>query len=173
MKVKGKFKAVSRDILSGRIILQFDVEPFYLGLLDDLNGQELSIEVKKYSRSKTNAQNALFWECIGQLAAAQKLESNLELYRRMIRNYGVYTYAVVNPAAVPKFRAEFRDIEELGEIEIDGRKGIQLICYIGCSHYTVEEYSRLIDGIIKEMIAEGLNPPTTKEIERALAACKK
>lgn len=173
MKFKGVLKGVNRDILSGRVNLQFEVEGFYMGLLDAIKDKPLSIEVKKYSKDKTNAQNGLFWECVGQLAQAREVDDNFSVYLEMLRKYGQFTYIIAKANRVDAVKARWRDCEVVGDIDIQGEKGKQLICYFGCSDYNVEEYSRLIKGIIKEMLAEGLNPPTSEEMQRAIEAVRK
>lgn len=172
MKFKGTFKGAERDILTGRVNLQFEVDSFYMGLLEELKDKTLSIEAKKYSRAKTNAQNRLFWECVSQLAAVRKTDDNFSIYLEMLRKYGQFTYIIAKANRVEAVKKQWRDCEVIGDVEIEGEKAKQLICYFGCSTYTVEEYSRLINGIIQEMLKEGLNAPTSEEMERALEACR-
>lgn len=172
MKFKGVLKDTKRDVLTGKINLHFEVENFSFSALEEIEGKELSIEAKKYKRTKTNAQNRLFWECVGQLAQARKVDNNFSVYLEMLRKYGQFTYIIAKANRVDAVKAQWRDCEVIGDIDIKGEKGKQLICYFGCSTYNVEEYSRLINGIIKEMLAEGLNPPSSEDMHRALEACK-
>ena len=48
-------------------------------------------------------------------------------------------------------------MRELGEVTINGQKGIQLQCYFGSSTYDTKEFTRLLDGVISEARELGIN----------------
>lgn len=109
-----------------------------------------SAEIKKHYEKRSLNANALFWKGCGLIAEAVNRD-NWSIYLDLLRNYGEYTYIVVKPQAVAKFKETYRLCEEVGEIEINGKKGVQLLCYYGSSTYNKKQMSRLIDGMMQEI----------------------
>lgn len=95
------------------------------------------------------------------------------IYLLMLKRYGKYTYICVKPNAVPAIKKQWRECEELGEIDINGEKAVQMLCYFGSSTYNTKEFSHLLDGVISEMDLIGLETPGEKELERAVEQWEK
>ena len=91
----------------------------------------------------------------------------------MLRRYGEYTYICVKPKAVPMLKRQWRECEEIGDIDINGTTATQLLCYYGSSTYDTKQFSRLLDGVISEMKELGLTPPPSKEMRRSLEMWEK
>jgi len=91
-----------------------------------------------------------------------------KVYLSLLKDYGQFTYICVHPQAVEAVKKQWREVEELGEISINGTKAVQLLCYYGSSTYTTAEFSRLLDGTMEEMRQIGLTPPADEQIERSL-----
>lgn len=125
---------------------------------DRMNANELcyglsgvyQAEIKKHYEKRSLNANALFWKGCGLIAQAVNRD-NWSIYLDLLRNYGEYTYIVVKPHAVERFKETYRLCEEVGEIEINGKKGIQLLCYYGSSTYDKKQMARLIDGMMQEI----------------------
>ena len=65
-------------------------------------------------------------------------------------------------------KRQWREVEEIGDIKINGRDAIQLLCYYGSSTYDTKQFSALLDGVISEMQEIGLEPPTSEEMRHCL-----
>ena len=66
-----------------------------------------------------------------------------------------------------------RECEVIGEVDINGQKAVQMLCYFGSSTYDTKEFSRLLDGVISEMQEMGLETPTSEDMRRALEQWEK
>lgn len=140
---------------------------FQIARLADSDDRVYDIVPHKEKRS-LNA-NALLWACIGEIANKMRMD-NWTVYLNMLKSYGQYTYVLCKPHAVAKMKEIWRETEEIGEVDVNGQKSVQLLCYYGSSTYDTKEFSRLLDGVIQEMKNIGLQPPPSEQMQQALLA---
>lgn len=130
--------------------------------------KDLDIEIKIHREHRSNDANAMFWACIGELAAAHHTD-NWSVYLLMIERYGVFVPLATVPEAVPKMKAMWRVVKVIGE-----RNGmVEMLCFYGSSTYDSKEFSRLLEGVISEMKECGLDLPPSGDIKRAIEAYEK
>lgn len=134
-------------------------------LIDQDKGKLFDITEHKQKRS-LNA-NALLWHCLGEIANALNTDK-WEVYLQMLKRYGKYTYICVKPSVVESVKKQWRECEVLGDIEINGQKAVQMLCYFGSSTYDSKEFSVLLNGVISEMEEMGLATPESEELERIM-----
>lgn len=124
-------------------------------------------EVKEHKEKRSLNANGLLWKCLGEMAEALHTDK-WQVYLKMLKRYGKYTYICVKPHVVEAVKKQWRECEEIGEIEINGQKAVQLLCYFGSSTYNTKEFSALLDGVISEMQEMGLETPMSEDMQRAL-----
>jgi hypothetical protein len=170
MKFTGQIKNVSRDWQTDEIQITFTVnEQSVLQEVDRLKDCKLSIEAKKFRQKRSLDANAMLWACLGEIATAFPVPvDKWEVYLLMLKRYGKYTYICVKPNMVDAVKLQWRECEIVGEVNINGQKAVQMLCYFGSSTYDTKEFSVLLDGVISEMKEMGLQPPTSQEMQRAL-----
>ena len=134
---------------------------------DKTKDKPLNITIKQYREGRSKDANALMWACIGEIAQEIRADK-WEIYLQMLKKYGQYTYVCVIPEAVEMIRKQWREIEEVGRVDIHGREAVQLLCYYGSSTYDTKQFSVLLDGIIYEMKELGLQAPTSEEMRRSI-----
>ena len=164
MKVRttGKIVDISRS-LNGkfRVTLEIDDQPSQVS--DDL----MDITMQRHRESRSLDANGLMWTCLQQMA--EKLNTTKwEVYLRELKRYGQFTYILVKEKAVEDFKKMWRETEQVGEVNVNGQKSIQLLCYYGSHLYNSKEFSVLLDGIISDMKELGLQPPPSVEMQQAL-----
>lgn len=104
---------------------------------------------------------------IGKIA--EKLQTDNEsVYLTMLERYGVFAHLIVKPSVVEKVKTEWRTVRELGEVRVNGKKGVQLQCFFGSHTYDTKEMSRLIDGIVSEAKELGIDTRTPEELSLML-----
>lgn len=168
MKFTGKFLSVSKDWQTEKYQITFTVnEESALPEIDKLQEKKLSITAKIWRKHRSLDANGLLWHCIGQIASEMRLDK-WDVYLLMLKRYGKYTYICVKPAVVEAVKLQWRECEEIGKVNINGQEAVQLLCYFGSSTYDSKEFSVLLDGVIEEMKAIGLQPPLTGDIRRAM-----
>ena len=145
------------------ITLELDSPP---AEYDKTKDKPLNITIKQYREGRSKDANALMWACIGDLAAALRADK-WDIYLKMLKRYGQYTYVCVIPEAVEMIRKQWREVEEVGRGTVNGVESVQLLCYFGSSTMNSKEFSVLLDGVISEMKEMGL-PTPDRDLERVL-----
>ena len=107
-------------------------------------------DLSEHKQKRSLNANALLWHCLGEIANALNTDK-WEVYLQMLKRYGKYTYICVKPNVVDSVKKQWRECEVLGDIEINGQKAIQMLCYFGSSTYDSKEFSSLLNGVISEM----------------------
>ena len=166
----GQLKDITRDFFSKKYIISFVVDS--IDDLEELKDAVLEIIVKKFRRKRSLNANALLWKCLSDIAVSLNTDK-WDVYLLMLKRYGKFTYICVPPSAVKDVRKQWREVEEVGDININGRKAVQLLCYFGSSTYDTKEFSTLLDGVISEMAEMGLKTPADEELERSLELWEK
>ena len=162
----GRINSIGRS-LDGKTMLMIETD-VDAAELQEFKDKDLSITIEKYVKRRSLDANALLWALIGKLATALRADK-WELYLLMLKRYGKYTYVSLKPEAVDDFKAMYRECEIVGESE----DRVCLICYIGSSTYTNEEFSRLLDGVISECNEVGIKLKASSEIEELYAQWQK
>lgn len=142
----------------------------YFGILTFLNAQEDKTkkwDITAHKEKRSLDANALLWSCL-QMIAESLHTDKWAVYLMMLKRYGKFSYVIVHPNAVEAMKKQWRELEVVGEVDVNGKKGIQLLCYYGSSTYNTKEFSVLLDGVITEMREMGLTPPPTKDLQAAM-----
>lgn len=148
---------------SGNISITFRVDresaQAARGLANKLHGMKDKhiVTIKEYRNRRSLSANAYMWELLSQIA--QSIGSDKDaVYLEMLRRYGKFTYAVVRPDAAEELKRHWRTADELEEVSVNGKKGVQLRLYYGSSTYDTKEMSVLLDGIVSECRELGIEP---------------
>lgn len=168
--MRGKLIDIDKDIFTNKFNVTLSVDD--IGNLEELKEKDLDIDIHAHREKRSLSANALLWHCLGEIATALKTDK-WSVYLLMLKRYGKYTYACIKPGAVDAFKKEWRECEEVGEVNINGQKSVQMLCYFGSSTYNTKEFSTLLDGVISEMKEMGIPTPIDKELERALELWQK
>lgn len=129
--------------------------------------REKVFEITEHKEKRSANANRLLWECLGQLAVANNTDK-WSIYLLMLKRYGKFTYVCIKPNTVESFKKQWRETEEIGEININGEKAVQMLCYFGSSTFNTKEFSYFLEGVISEMKEMGIPTPTDKEFDRAI-----
>lgn len=167
MKIKGRIASISRDYTTSRYNIAIEMIEGNMAEIDALKDYDLSVELKKYHKSRSKDANALLWACLAEISGALGADK-WDIYLKMLRRYGQFTYICVKPNMVEATKRQWRECEEIGKVNINGAEAVQLLCYFGSSTYNTKEFSRLLDGVISEMQEMGLETPTSGDMKRAI-----
>jgi hypothetical protein len=167
MRTIGKFVSASRELVGRNINLTLSIPPENAEELNNLQGIDLDIEVKKYRKKRSLDANAMLWACLGEIAR-ETGRSAWDEYLSALKKYGKFTYIVVKPNVVDAMKAQWRECEVVGDIDVNGSKAVQMLCYFGSSTYDSKEFSVLLNGVVEDMKDLGLQPPPSREMRKAL-----
>jgi len=129
--------------------------------------QDKEWDLKEHKEKRSLDANGLLWACLQEIASALRTDK-WSVYLQMLKRYGKFDYVIVREKAVEAMKKQWRELEEVGEIDIHGEKAVQLLCYYGSSTYDKREFSILLDGVISEMRDIGLIPPPDRQTRELL-----
>lgn len=174
METTGKLVNVTKDLFNGKLNITFEVDTYSVDEINAFNqtSDVLDIIVKPHKKKRSLDANGMLWACLGQIASVLRTDK-WEVYLHMLKRYGQYTYICVKPHMVDAMKAQWRECEVVGTIDINGKEAIQMLVYFGSSTYNTQEFSVLLDGVISEMKEIGLQPPASKEMQMALEQWEK
>ena len=182
--MKAHSLVVTRDYQSGEAIVQFRVAKEcvkdLLTLFDKWRTQwkqsELAIEIKRWRDKRSLDANAYAWVLIGRIAEETRT-AKADVYRRTIREIGGnYKQGCFLDADVDKLR-ECWESNGLGWVtdtlpsKLPGCTNV--ILYYGSHIYDTAQMARLIDLLIEDCKALGLEYLPTAEVERMLGQWQK
>lgn len=134
--------------------------------------REKLFDIEEHKEKRSLNANALLWKCLGEIASAIHTDK-WEVYLQMLKRYGTYTYICVKPKALEAVKKQWREVEEIGRVNINGQESVQLLCYFGSSTMNSKEFSILLDGVISEMKEMGLSSPADEDLQRVINQLEK
>ena len=172
MRLTGKIVDASVDFVTGipKVTLAVNEKNDFLQGYDDLKDiEKLSIEIKPYRARRSLDANAYFWVLIDKIAENQGV-SKEEVYRESIKNIGGNSEIVcVKNEAVERLCEGWRRNgigwqTDTFQSKIDGCTNV--ILYYGSSVYDSKQMSLLIDNIIQDCKALGIQTETPEMIAK-------
>lgn len=157
--------------LNGKQRLTIELDADFRTGFDDLKEEMIDVTIKKHRKKRSLDANAYAWVLIDKLAEECGL-TKTEVYRHAIREIGGVSDAIcIQNKAVETMKRIWTarglgwQVDEL-ESKIPGCK--TLILYKGSSEYDTKQFSALIDSLIQDCIANGIEVKPQEEIESLL-----
>lgn len=168
MDGKGRLVGMARNLATGKVQVTFQMDSDVSPELSEYDeSTPLRITAKKWREKRSLNANGLLWHCIDQIAQVLHTDK-WQVYMELLKVHGKFTYILVHKEAVDAVKSLWRECEEIGEVDVHGKKAVQLLCYYGSSTYDTKEFSVLLDDTIDEMKNLGLEPPPSSEMRRSL-----
>lgn len=160
--MKAQIKGLSLDF-NGRQILTLTLEKGedFRQKFDDLNGKDLSVEVKEYRPKRSLNANNYAWQLITKLADATRVGKD-EMYFWMLKEYGQSEMISVKTGI--DITPYLKYFEIAGESTLNGKSFTHYKVYKGSSEFDTREMSIFIDGIVQECKNVGIETMTPDEI---------
>ena len=168
LRIKGRFKAANVDIVNNKYIIELEAEGDVKALSYELLKMgELSVEFKKFKKKRSLDANSYFWVLADKLAEVTG-ESKTAIYRNAIKEIGGVSEVVCIKEAAANKLCEGWSKNGLGwqtdimDSKIKGCKNVVL--YYGSSTYDTKQMSMLIDNIVQDCKAVGIETMTPREL---------
>ncbi len=138
----------------------------YLSELD----KDKQYEIKEYKEKRSNKANAYFWEMLGKLCYEMNLDT-IEEYKKRVKELGVFRHWEIEKENIETFKKMWQDkgiawFVDIVDIETDGK--IPINAYYGSSSYNSKQMAKLIDGVVQDCQAIGIETKTPEEIASLL-----
>lgn len=171
-KLRMKARLIDLAVLiGGKQRLTIELDGDFRSLWDELHEKECEVAIKRYSEKRSLSANAYAWVLIDKIAAKRRM-SKVEVYRNAIRDIG----GVSNIVSVKKIAAE--DLKntwcnqgigwQVDELDCKTPGWTLFILYKGSSEYDTEQMSALIDSLIQDANALGIETKSEEEINSLL-----
>ncbi len=154
---------------NGKQRVTIEVDADFREKFDKLKDGDITVEVKKYRKKRSLDANSYAWTLIDKIASELGM-SKIEVYRNAIKNIGgVSDIVCVMDEAVEKLRQGWEKHglgwqTETMESKIPGCTNV--ILYYGSSVYDTKQMSQLIDNLVQDAKALGIETATPEEIAR-------
>lgn len=165
MELKGRIKEVKYNSVNERFTVSLETSTDVSNIFEEYKEKDIDVIIKRHRKKRSLDANAYFWVLVDKIS--KKIHSSLDrTYISLLKRYGVFTVVIVREIALNRLISEWRYTEVLGEVEVNGAKGIQVQCFFGSSTYDTVEMSRLIDGTVSEAKELGIDTISTEEIRK-------
>lgn len=141
--------------------------------LEELQEQKLDVEIKKYRKKRGLDANAYFWVLLQEICEFKRINT-IEDYKRRVKELGIFRQFKIMTDQVKTFKkiwedkgiawfCEECDTEYIGDIEFK-----IINAYYGSSSYDTKQMSRLIDDLVQDCKAIGIETKPEAEIKSLL-----
>lgn len=141
--------------------------------LENIKDDKLSIEIKKYRKSRSIDANRYFWKLLQEVCEYKNIETIAE-YKRRVKELGIFKQFKIMTQDAKTFQKIWTDrgiawFCEVADITYIGNVEFKIInAYYGSSSYNTKQMSRLIDNLVQDCKAIGLETKTQAEIDSLL-----
>ena len=174
-ELNGKIKDFNIDFLTGKALLTLSVnqKQTAINCFDELKDKEkLTFKIVIFTESRTNDANRYFWALCEKLA--EKLNSTkIDIYLNSIREVGVFYDDEIEPEKVQRRRKAWEMIgtgwlTERVDFSADNTKEV-IRFYYGSSSYNKKQMSRLIDNVVQDCQALGIETRTPEQLANLIS----
>ena len=172
MSFTGKIEGLHLDLYTHKPILTIicNEEKTIKELADKYKDKEkLVFDVKAFRKRRSIDANSYMWLLCDEIAKVLGGKTTKEdVYRKAIRENGVFTFAMVQEGDEDKFISVWESngigwvAEKLDMCKVDG--GVKIVMYHGSSTYDSKQMSDLIDYIVEEAQELGIDTKAPDEI---------
>lgn len=147
--------------------------------VQELTGKRLEITAREKKAKRSLDANSYYWALIGKLARKLRTSNN-QLHNLMLRSYGqpmliddkkAFFVIPDTPEAERKaLESETFHIKPTSEVRTDksGKSWRTYFLLRGSHEYNAAEFSRILDALIEECKAQGIETLPPEEIERMM-----
>lgn len=173
MNLQGKFCDLSRDFKTNKFKITFLLNNTISNLEEIENVELLDIQIKKYRNKRSGRANRYFWKLLQDLCEYQSIDT-IEDYKKRVRELGIFRIMTTESENVKTIEymwnkngmAWFIDIFDTEIIKNKEYKVLHL--YYGSSSFNSKQMSRLIDNLVQDCKAVGLETKSPEEIKSML-----
>lgn len=179
MEGKGRLKRAARDWETGKFEVTFEMDFDFSRQIDEIKEKDLRISAKQWREKRSLDANAYYWALVTKLAEANHI-SKPRCHNLLLRRYGQNMTIDGHGAYI-----RIPDTEKAEEMALEaseyhirptsqvvtGSDGVGYRTYImlmGSSQYDTAEMSHLIDGLVDECKAAGIETLPPDEIKRMM-----
>ncbi len=146
--------------------------------LEEIKEDKLSIEIKKYRKPRSLDANKYFWKLLQEVCDYKDIDT-IEDYKRRVKELGIFKQFKIMTQDVKTFEKLWTDrgiawFCEIVDTTYIGDTEFKIInAYYGSSSYNSKQMSRLIDNLVQDCKAVGIETKPQAEINSLLESWDK
>ena len=118
MECTGKLKSVSKNWISRKWEVTFEINEDITASIDKIRDKLLNLTAKIHREKRSLDANAYAWVLMQKIAEAIHTDK-WSVYLMMLERYSpVFTHIIVRPEAVERVKGEWRTVKVLGPIQV-------------------------------------------------------
>jgi hypothetical protein len=166
--MKCRIDRLGLDVLTKQQTLTILLDGDFRHRYDELKDKDLEVTFKPWRKKRSLNANAYCWELLGELSEAMNLPAE-EIYRNAIKAVGIYKdFPPLPQAEANTLKTAWRQlgigwIADQLDYDEDGSR-VVVRCYYGSSVYNTRQMSRLVDYIVQDCKALGIETKTPEEL---------
>lgn len=168
--MKGRIVDISRTLKNKqRLTIEFECD--VREVFERFSGQDVEVDIEKWSEKRSNNANRYMWTLLGKLAAVLETSKD-ELYRLYIQRMGIFKDYHLTEDEAKSFKVAWSMIgtgwlTEQVDFTQDGER-LVIRAYYGSSRYNTKQMSRLINEVVKDCKENGIETMTPDELRALL-----
>lgn len=171
----GTLQDISLDYKTGKAKVTLLLnERESISSLEEIKEDKLSIEIKKYRKGRSLDANKYFWKLLQEICELQEIDT-VENYKQRVKELGIFRQFKIMTQDVETFKKVWTDrgiawFCEIADTEYIGNIEFKIInAYYGSSSFNSKQMSRLIDNLVQDCKAVGIETKTQTEIDSLLS----
>jgi hypothetical protein len=174
MEATGTLEEISIDYKTNKPKISFLInEKDKLPTIEELKGLKLKITANKEIKRRSLNANNYFWKLLQELCELAEIDT-IEEYKRRVKELGIFrrfrletenikTFEKMWTAQGTAWFCEVADTDYIGNIEVK-----IINAYYGSSSFNSKQMRRLIDGLIQDCKAYGIETKNPNELKSLL-----
>lgn len=173
-KLHGTINDISIDFNTRKPKISLLLDTNELSIVEELkNENKLNIELKKYRKPRSLDANKYFWKLLQEVCDYKDIDT-IEDYKRRVKELGIFKQFKIMTQDVKTFEKIWTDrgiawFCEIVDTTYIGDTEFKIInAYYGSSSYNSKQMSRLIDNLVQDCKAVGIETKPQAEIDSLL-----
>lgn len=173
-KLHGTINDISIDFNTRKPKISLLLDTNELSIVEELkNENKLNIELKKYRKPRSLDANKYFWKLLQEVCDYKDIDT-IEEYKRRVKELGIFKQFKIMTQDVKTFEKIWTDrgiawFCEIVDTTYIGDTEFKIInAYYGSSSYNSKQMSRLIDNLVQDCKAVGIETKPQAEIDSLL-----
>jgi hypothetical protein len=173
-KLHGIINDISIDFNTRKPKISLLLDTNELSIVEELkNENKLNIELKKYRKPRSLDANKYFWKLLQEVCDYKDIDT-IEEYKRRVKELGIFKQFKIMTQDVKTFEKIWTDrgiawFCEIVDTTYIGDTEFKIInAYYGSSSYNSKQMSRLIDNLVQDCKAVGIETKPQSEIDSLL-----
>ncbi len=178
MQSTGIITDLSLDIATKKAKISLVLDTKEIDTINQLKSEnKLNVDLKKYRQKRSLDANNYFWKLLQELCEEQDLNT-IEEYKKRVKELGIFRRFRIETKDVKTFMIMWQDkgiawFCETSDTEYVGDIEFKIInAYYGSSSFNSKQMSRLIDGLVQDCQAVGIETKSKEEIDSLLRSWK-